>query len=100
MCVCVLLNNVIGYLKKALVAHCETSLSEAATEQARISAVAHACSSCAEQIHIDIYKMQACKKQREKTSLHTGLKLHVLILCEGVCVSCTGLRVKAMTQGL
>lgn len=35
-------------LKKALVAHCETSLSQAALEQARIKAVAQACSSCTE----------------------------------------------------
>lgn len=35
-----------GYLKKALVAHCETSRSQAALEQARMSAVAQACSSC------------------------------------------------------
>lgn len=34
------------YLKKALVAHCETSRSQAALEQARMSAVAQACSSC------------------------------------------------------
>lgn len=35
-------------LKKALVAHCETSLSQAELEQARISAVPQACSSCTE----------------------------------------------------
>lgn len=34
------------YLKKALVAHCETSRSQAELEEARISAVAQACSSC------------------------------------------------------
>lgn len=50
------------YLKKALVAHCETSLSQAALEQARISAVAQACSSCTEQINnSDIYRVKyAC----------------------------------------
>lgn len=41
----------IRYLKKDLVAHCETSLSQAALEQARISAVAHACSSLTENSH-------------------------------------------------
>lgn len=39
------LNSVLCYLKKDLVAHCETSLSLAALEHARISAVAQACSS-------------------------------------------------------
>lgn len=50
-------------LKKALVAHCETSLSQAALEQARISAVAQACSSCTEQINnSNIYYM--CVRER------------------------------------
>lgn len=41
-----LLDKLNMYLKKALVAHCETSRSQAALEQARMSAVAQACSSC------------------------------------------------------
>ena len=48
-------------LKKALVAHCETSLSQAALEHARISAVAQACSSCTEQINnLNIYCECVC----------------------------------------
>lgn len=69
-------------LKKALVAHCETSLSQAALEQARIRAVAQACSSCTEQINnSNIYCV--CL-----TCLHTDLRLHALILCEGYHAGC------------
>lgn len=48
---CVALNSVTRYLKKDLVAHCETSLSLAALEHARIRAVAQACSSLTANVH-------------------------------------------------
>lgn len=48
---CVALNSVIRYLKKDLVAHWETSLSQAALEHARIRAVAQACSSLTMYFH-------------------------------------------------
>lgn len=57
------------YLKKALVAHCDTSLSQAALEQDRIRAVAHACSSWGE---------DSINKQRNKDSV-----------CRGTCTNKT-----------
>lgn len=58
----------IRYLKKDLVAHCETSLSHAALEQARIRAVAQACSSLTMNVHSsdDTCTMQVKPMKREE----------------------------------
>lgn len=69
-----------GYLKKALVAHWETSLSQAAVEHARISAVAQACSSCTEQTRPE------CTRSVRNTPAGCS-KGAALILHEGVRVS-------------
>lgn len=66
-CKYICVQKVLCDLKKALVAHCETSLSQAALEQASISAVAQACSSCTKQTTgMGILCVRLCVCEREK----------------------------------